>query len=166
MKNKSITYILIVGVLIVWGLIFYRIFSGMGGEEELSGIPSVANKKAVISNNEEEPLVLIANYRDPFLGTVSNTLIGSNYNQGTNQIVIKRKLPIVKKEVVLIDWSFLDYIGIVQNKETKKKVGLLNILGKEFMVSEGDTVNEVLVLKKERDSIFVKYKEEKKWIRR
>ena len=105
-------------------------------------------------------MVLFANYRDPFLGAASRAISVSgsdSYSNAASNGSIPRK-PVVKKEVkeeVPIDWSFLDYVGIVQNKETQKKVGLLVISGKEYMVNEKDEINGVTILRKERDSIQV-----------
>ena len=162
MKNKSTTYFLIFGVLAIWGGVFYRIFSGINTDEEVIIAP-VKNVLAKVPEKEEAAFLLLGNYRDPFLGTTSNAL-ASNNPDGLKRVRMKK--PEVKKEVIVIDWSFIDYIGIVQNKETAKKVGLVVLSGKEYMVNENDLVNEVLILKKERDSIFVQYKETKKWIRR
>lgn len=169
MKNKNVTYLLIAGVVVVWGLIFYRVFSGLdSGEDTVIAMP----KRKVIKQTqekEEEVLVLFANYRDPFLGGTSRAISVTRTDAyGSNTSSIPRK-PAVKKEKqeeVPIDWTFLDYVGIVQNKETKKKVGLLTISGKEYMVNEKDQINGVTILRKERDSIQVNYSGKDKWIRR
>lgn len=61
MKKNIITYILIFVVIVVWGIIFYRIFA-----------PSNKNKEGVVSSNikvsqtENERTGLSLNYKDPF----------------------------------------------------------------------------------------------------
>ncbi len=168
MKNKSATYILLTGVLIVWGLVFYRIFAGLGSEDVSSF--EIPQKKIINTSiqKEKEAFVLLANYRDPFIGGTSRALQSSGTFFGNNSSVQENKVKkvAVKKEEIVIDWNFLDYIGIVYNKETQKKVGLLVISGKEYMVNDKDVINEVAILRKERDSIQVEYKGVKKWLAR
>lgn len=167
-KNKTTTYILLTGVLLIWGLVFYRVFAGLSSEDEISY--QLPQKKIVqdIEQNKEEAFVLFANYRDPFLGNTSKAISGAGSvtvvpGNNTSQVKSKKKEP-EKKEPT--DWSFLDYIGIVNNKETNKQVGLLVISGKEYMVNDKDVINEVTIVKKVKDSLLVEYRGEKKWLRR
>ncbi len=170
MKSKTTTYILLAGVLVIWGWVFYTIFNGLNSDEDSSY--SMPEKKVVqtIKEEKEDVFVLLANYRDPFLGGTSSAISNSNsgntnFSNNTTTVQIKRQPKVeIKKEPT--DWSFLDYIGIVNNKETNKQVGLLIISGKEYMVNDKDIINEVIVLKKVKDSIWVEYRGEKKWLRR
>ena len=77
MKNKSTMYVLLVGVLIIWGLIFYRVFAGIGSDNTSSfAIPLKKSLQTTIQK-EEEVFVLLANYRDPFLGSTSRPISNS-----------------------------------------------------------------------------------------
>jgi hypothetical protein len=163
MKNKSTMYVLLAGVLIVWGLIFYRVFAGMNSDDTASFVIPQKKSSQSTTQKEEEPFILIANYRDPFLGGVSRPISNAISTVNNSSRQFKSNL---KKSKEVIDWSFLDYIGIVNNKETKKNVGLLIISGKEYMVNDGEVINGVTILRKERDSIQVEYVGEKKWVTR
>ena len=161
MKNKNTMYVLLVCVLIIWGLIFYRVFAGISSDDTSSFVLPPKQSLQTITQKEEDKFILLANYRDPFLGStsraISNSIVSLNNFSGQS----KSK---VKKEKVTIDWSFLDYIGIVYNKENKKKIGLLVVSGQEYMVNDNEVVNGVTILRKERDSIQVEYKGFKKWV--
>jgi hypothetical protein len=165
MKNKTMTYGLMAVVFLIWGLVFYRVFAGLDSGEENSFIPTTPKLVQSVEEEEENVLVLIANYRDPFLGGTSRAITNSSFNSDNNSVRVVRK-PEPKKEIIPIDWSFLDYVGIVLNKETQKKVGLLVISGKEYMVNEKEVINGVTILSKERDSIQVQFNGVKNWIKR
>jgi hypothetical protein len=164
MKNKTVTYVLLTGVLFIWGVVFYKIFAGMGSEDVASYELPQKKVAQILKQDKEETLVLLANYRDPFLGITSRTILNSGLGNSSLTQRKKIKTEPVKKEV--IDWSFLDYIGIINNKETKKQVGLLVVFNKEYMVNDKDVINDVTIIKKEKDSILVEYRKEQKWIRR
>ena len=163
MKNKSTTYILLTGVLAIWGLVFYKVFAGIDSEDTPSFVLPQKKSIQMATQKEEEVFVLLANYRDPFLGGTSKAISNSATASGKNSSGQLKKVK-VKKEEEIIDWSFLDYIGIIFNKETQKKVSILMISGKEYMVNDRDVINEVTILRKERDSIQVEYKGLKRWV--
>jgi hypothetical protein len=164
MKNKTTTYILLAGVALIWGIVFYKIFSGIGADNNPTLTLPV--KPAVVASDnttEDSVLILWANYRDPFLGTTVQSV--SNF-QAAPQKATAPKTAIKKEATTPIDWGFINYIGIVMNKETNKKVGIIKISGKEYMVNDKDVIDGVTILKKERDSIKVEYKGNKAWIKR
>jgi hypothetical protein len=160
------TYVLITGALIVWGLIFYKIVAGLGSDEVISTVNTQRRSSSQVAPEEDKGFILLSNYRDPFLGHTTRPVSSGDGIANNSRGIIKNKKTVPKKEAVVIDWSFVKYIGIVNNKETKKKVGLVIINGTEYMVNENDVICEVAILKKERDSILVEFKENKKWIRR
>jgi hypothetical protein len=167
--NKPLTYVLIGGVLLVWGVIFFRVFMGTA-----ETTPSIVSPRSVIRNEKQNSFArdtfdLLLSYRDPFLSNTARTGNGfaSFYSGQANGNVkaVKKKVK-VKEPVVEIDWSFISYLGLVNNKVQKKNIGLMVVNGKEYMINEGDRIEEITVLKKAKDSIQVSYKEQKKWIRR
>jgi hypothetical protein len=155
MKNKSTTYILLAGTLVIWFLIFYRVFAGINSEDIAKYELPIKKITQVPAEKQEEKFILLGNYRDPFLGATSMSLQNSTTSSGnsSSRSFGKIKKAEVKKDET-IDWSFIHYIGIVNNRTTMKEVGLLAIAGKEYMVNEKDEINQVTIIKKERDSIL------------
>jgi hypothetical protein len=168
MQKKGMTYILLAAVAMVWGLVFYRIFSSLGEEETWK--PKSSNSFVADTSSEiSENFVLSLNYRDPFLSKPSFSVNYSAIEPRSSEVVPKKtpaKAPKVAPAVVQTDWSFLRYIGSVKNQSSGKQVALLNIHGIEKVLGVGESSNDVQVLEHSRDSVFVEYRSEKKWIKR
>ena len=78
MKNKKLTYILVPLVLIVWGLIIYRIFNTIHNTDD----SPLLNTPIATINGEKNTLLdtfsLQLNYRDPFLGNLHRKISNEN----------------------------------------------------------------------------------------
>lgn len=161
MKNKKITYILIFSVVALWGIIFYRIFIAMGDKEET--IVQVPAKKAAyfkMVNHQNDQVLLTFDYRDPF--TSINAIEPITPAQSQNTAPMPIPLPIAKP---VVNWSAISYTGYINNLNTKQKLAMLSVNGKELMLAEGQDLNGVKLLKYAGDSIKVKYQNETRYIR-
>jgi hypothetical protein len=160
MKNKSVTYVLIGVVVLIWGVIFYRIIHA-ATEDSSEG--STAPTRPLVSNNVQEvedTFELIAHYRDPFLG---KTTFYSNDDQRAG--LTRKKKTSAAKTILptpAIDWSFIAYLGTIRNKQLKKEVGILRINGNETIVGVNDRVGDVTVLKITRDSATITFQNVRK----
>jgi hypothetical protein len=166
MQKKGMTYILLAAVAMVWGLVFYRILSSLGEEE--TSTPKISKTVVAETNSEiSDTFVLSLNYRDPFL---SKSTVSVNYSttQPSSSVVVQQKVPtkVAKVAPEQTDWSFLRYIGSVKNQSSGKQVALLSIHGIEKVLGVGESSNDLKVLEHSRDSVFVEYRSEKKWIKR
>ena len=68
MKNKKNIYILLPAVILIWGLLGYRIFSGLKPSNTAEEKLTVRAFKPQ-ELKESEPFTISTDYRDPFLGT-------------------------------------------------------------------------------------------------
>lgn len=149
MKNKKNIYILIPVVVLVWGLIGYRIFAGIN--------PSAVEHTKIEQRTVFKPEQLVenrnftieANYRDPFLGTLEN--------QYSNKPK-KKKIKVKKEEVVFPD---IQYKGMFKPGNHGKTVFLIEIDGSQLMFKLKEEHHEVKLLKGDKEQIVVKYKTEK-----
>lgn len=145
MKN---IYILIPAVLLVWGIIGYRIFSGIAPSqkktEEIAILSSFQPKEAMI----KEVFELKLDYRDPFLGTLSIR----------EKKIIKPK-PRVKDSIVFPD---IHYKGIFSSSNKSNTIFLVMIDGYQEMFKKHETHQQVKLLKGDKKKITIKYKTEKK----
>ena len=73
MSKQQKTYLLLAGVLVVWGVIGYQIFSQLKPTGNISPIKSENFKYVPKSKIEQEKYFVKANYRDPFLGKLYAT---------------------------------------------------------------------------------------------
>jgi hypothetical protein len=159
-NNKTSTYILLIIVLGLWIVVFYRIYKSFFSEDEGEMVAVVNAKPNKIVLEDSNTFLLKANYQDPFLGKFATSLMRSGNSSGVVTTVNKTSIPKVKIEPVKIDWSFIKYFGLIKNHQTQKQVALVSINGRQHMVSEGDNVDEVLFVKNFRDSIKITYQRE------
>ncbi|MNL72891.1 hypothetical protein D3C87_1982790 [compost metagenome] len=65
-----------------------------------------------------------------------------------------------------INWEIIKYLGYVVSPDTKKLVSIVAINGNERMLSDGEFLEGVKLLKNRRDSILVSWQGKKKYIKR
>ncbi len=167
MKNKKVTYLLLASVAVVWGLIVYRIVLGLGDDTDSLAAPS-AKKDIVVYSEKKEAYKLLLNYADPFLkggrgissgltgGALSTNVYASSATRQPAKVTAKKEpKPVVAP--VVIDWSFISYIGLIGNRNSAQKIGLLTVHAKEFVVKEKDVVDGVTVVRLTKDTLAVSY---------
>ena len=159
MKNKKLTYFLIFIVLVVWGMIIYRIFDAAGGNDDTTPIASVKPAKEPYNDFTipKDTTKLLLNYRDPF-GLVK-------FKDTTTLAVSKHlKSAIQLQPKPAINWTFIQYSGYIRNPSSKKLIALVSINGKNEMLLEGDTKDQVKLIKNLRDSIKISFNGKTKFI--
>jgi hypothetical protein len=157
-KSKKSVYILIPIVVIVWGLIAYKIIVGMNaGDDNLTFTADTNNH--FINNMEADTFSLILAYRDPFLGKNLYQQQESNVwnNEDNNQ---KKKQTELIKQPVTISWPGVAYLGLILNKKTGIYVSLIKIDNKEHLLLEGQEAKGIKVLKANKDSVIVQFQKE------
>lgn len=70
MKNKKITYLLLIVSIVLWGFIGWKVYSTFNFTQP--EIP-IAKKETLII--EKDSISLLLNYRDPFLGKYNSSII-------------------------------------------------------------------------------------------
>ena len=71
MKNKKLTSGLLMVVVLVWGLIFYKIFNAIGSSGKVAYNKSLDNDRKDTEMTNRDTFNIINNYRDPFLGSMA-----------------------------------------------------------------------------------------------
>jgi len=146
MKNKKNIYILLPAVLLVWGLLGYRIFSTVN--------PSIKKQQTVAASNnfkpqllqESETFTINADYRDPFLGTVAQKKI-SKTKKIAKTITKKPKVP----------FPSIMYKGLVSSKKKNQQVFLISINGQQFFFKKNSTKNEVKLLRGSSKQVVLQF---------
>ncbi|MBO9702113.1 MAG: hypothetical protein J7604_18030 [Sporocytophaga sp.] len=166
MKGKKMTYILLGGVVLVWGLIFMRIYKSLFSD---SGVAEVSRSVVRKERNYEvkDTFELIAKYRDPFLGNIQASVRPVVFTGSVNTFRNKPKTtPKPKEPEVMIDWSVISYIGLIKNPGSNKNVSLMLIRGNEYLMEEGNVRDDVKLIKNLKDSVKVLYSGKEKFIKR
>jgi hypothetical protein len=170
MKGKAATYVLGLLVAVVWGLIIYRIIDATHEEETLvaSSIVPVSKEPLNDYTMTEDTSKLQLNYRDPFAVTASapDTVKVIPVRQLVTPAIkaISTNSNPVKPVPPAMNWGFINYTGYIKNPATKKLLALVHINGKELMLTEGESAEQVKLLKNLRDSIQIVYHGKTKYI--
>ncbi|MBI5542197.1 MAG: hypothetical protein HY951_19225 [Bacteroidia bacterium] len=163
MKNKSVRYILIFSVILVWGTIAYKIFSYVNSDED-----EIVNQNTSKQKSEQTTITdtfqLVASYRDPFLGRAIITNVQNTNQNSQKTIKTEKQKEVPKIENKTISWPKLSYQGIIVNQKSKNQTGLLKINGKDFIIHQGNIVAEMEIVRLYNDSVTVKYSEDLKTI--
>jgi len=147
MKSKRNTYILLSAVLVLWGLIGYRVLASMNPPKE--------NNTRVVKTEKFQPKEILAketysiqaNYRDPFLGTIEKS---------------KKKPRVVSKQIKeKVVFPSVEYKGIFSSKNKKNTVFLIVINNKKEMFKIKEVHQNVKLLQGDKEKITVRYKTEK-----
>lgn len=151
-KNKKITYLLLVLVVLIWGLIFYRIYSNFGGkiEVEKSMPHSVVIEKR---DTRDSVLTLSLNYPDPFL---------KGEDQSFDPLISLEQNDHIPSPV--INWPLIEYRGLLTSNNTNESTGLLRIQNADLLVKQGKIYASIKIKTLSRDSICLEYQHESRWV--
>lgn len=142
MKKQQKTYLLLAGVLIIWGVIGYQIFSQLNPIEKTSFINNKETEFVPVKRIEQEKYIVKANYRDPFLGkTHSNKRVKPGNNTAK------------KKEI--IPFPSVVYTGIVEGKLAKSYIITVN--GKQEILKINQTFDNITLLRANGKEATIKF---------
>ena len=162
MTPKAMRYVLLAAVVVVWSLILYKVLRAVDNDAPL---PATNNKSIkTITSSQEDTFSLLANYNDPFLAPDMMYADDMVFPQSKGEVdTAPRKTPPPPE---VIDISFIRYIGMIQNTTRKVKAAVLIIRGKEILMTEGQTAENITVLNISKSGITIRYKNKKMIISR
>lgn len=155
MKNKKLTIILLPLVVAIWGTIFWKIFSG-GNQTPSPATPVSRQQMGVQEGNAvRDTINLSFQYPDPFLGTRW---------QEPDEMEAPVN-PVVRPNVV-VAWPSVEYMGSVGKHNGTKRLAMLVIGSREFLVRENETTQNIKILSIARDSVKLEYQGDARVLRR
>lgn len=141
MKNNYVKYGLILVVAVIWGRIIINYFGLFEGTDELDYVPEVFVKPhKKVDTMQDYQLKL--DYSDPFLSQHSQ----SNYakpmtnSNSSSKTTSNKPIKIDKKEPIVA------YKGLVKNKNSSKKTGLVIIDNKSHLVTINKEIKAIKIL--------------------
>lgn len=148
LKNKKITYLLIVLVALIWGLIFFKIYANFGGKKlaEKNLPQSVARAE---NGQRDSIFTLSCNYPDPFLKGSGQSIAAPIKNTGNPKNVT---------------WPLIEYRGLMTGNNKNESTGLLKVQTSNLLVKQGKVYSEIKIRTITRDSIFLEFQNECRWI--
>jgi hypothetical protein len=159
MKNKKLTYFLGFAVLVIWGLIIYRVIGAFNSDDDQATTAPVSRKKEPFNDYAvpKDTTRLILNYRDPFgLIPFKDTVKAVSHERMARNITVAA--------ATAMNWGFIKYSGYIRNPRSKQLIALVQINGKSADMREGDVVDKVKLLKNMQDSVKVLFNGKTKFI--
>jgi hypothetical protein len=153
MKNKKYVPFLAIAAIVVWGLIIYRVLTGQGGDDDQL-IPDAPAKDQKEAYNDyaiiKDTTRLNLNYQDPF---------------GQKKLVdtVSVKKPVImavkKSNLVgpVVNMEKIRYSGYIRNPQSKKLIAMISINGKMLSLAEGETTENLKLIKNLQDSVKISY---------
>ena len=155
MKKRKTLYIMLPLVILVWGFVCYQLFSSFFTTPNYA--KAEVKQEVKITEIKKETFLLVANYRDPFLGKKARSRIKKTV-AGTSERTTVSTVKTTK------NWPSISYKGMIKNNNSEKKVGIFNVNGKEYLIKEKETVNEITFLSINKSKVSVRYQIELKTI--
>ena len=140
-------------VIAVWGAIGYKIFTYFS-KSNVVALPTTNVFKTAGIKVKKEKFKLDASYNDPFLKEIKERVIQPMQPIG-NRVEFQSLKPQVK-------WPEIKYSGVVETSNKEKRVGLLQVDKKDFLISSGDSIARLKVIKIYKDSLRLKFSNEEK----
>ncbi len=170
MFKKKINIVLVSALIVVWGIIMYKLFWPAGADEEIADFtPPTATTGEV---EVPDSIVLALDYRDPFLGKQkrpkrnhSSSSSGSNSNRGNSaQTRVKQPVKTVVPDAVSL-WPQVVYVGMIKNAESSEQVAIVHVNNQSFQMAVGDSASGVVLGSMSSDSILVEWQSNKKVVK-
>lgn len=167
MKNKKTTYILFFLVILIWGIIGFRIYNHVH-DSGTDQTPFVILPLSRAGSDTSGTKRLKLNYNDPFLKrnvSVAKTITmpEKKYSAQTN---IRRRIGEFNRKAPekSVSWPDVSYSGLILNDKTNEELGLLQVNNESYLIRNGDIRNDIIIVKIFSDSIFVSYQDETRTI--
>ncbi|MFC4221171.1 hypothetical protein [Flagellimonas marina] len=141
MSKNLRTYVLLALVLILWGIIGFKVIGTLSPEPQ----PEIVVKRTsqdLKSVKKRDTFSLIADYRDPFLGTLP-----PRKKKTGKRPVAKKEMP--KKNIV--------YSGLVSQTGSGSTLFFISIDGRQYTLSKNEEVDNVRLLRGNEENIRVRY---------
>lgn len=155
MSKKVINGVLIAFMLVIWAIVFNKIFNFIGNDpvaSDLSANRKIINTSAFNFSKDTFKLKKIA--RDPFLE--HTPVIKKNKVSPKKTTKKSDKKKSIKKPVIHTEWPKLNYYGYIRGHKSKSKLILIKIDDKLHKLREGDKIDELIIKKVFHDSITIK----------
>lgn len=144
MKKQHRTYLLLVLVIGIWGVVGFRLVKAINPSNELENTAMDVQKFVPTEIKERKKFDIVANYRDPFLGTFETPKP-------------KPKVKAIKREVEQKPKKNISYTGFISGADAKNSIFFVTIDGTQHMMEINGTVQEVKLLQGSKDYIRVRH---------
>ncbi|MEP3208641.1 MAG: hypothetical protein ABJN95_05605 [Maribacter sp.] len=142
MHKNTKTYLLLTAVLLIWGIIGYKVFSGNSDVTEAEASFKKSPLRS-LPTQVKDTFSILTDYRDPFLGTFPKKKVKKT--KRTSKLK-KTAEPEIK----------IQFTGLVTDKNSKQRIFFVNINGQQHLMSVKDEIQKVQLLSGTSTSIRVR----------
>ena len=144
MKKNHKTYLLVSLVLIVWGILGFKVVNSISPSTNVKLSTASSEKFVPKAIKERDTFSILADYRDPFLGTMPKKKV-----LGKPKIVRPKKKKAPEKQIA--------YTGFITESTSGNKIFFVSIENRQYMMSIGDIQNEVKLIAGSKEVVKVRY---------
>lgn len=143
LKNKNTLIFLFPVVVIIWGIVIWKVVGSFTDEIQVLPIPNHVDKK-VVQIIPKDTFSLIEMDNDPFLGVA--------YNKPKTPTKVTGKAP------VEIEWPPIEYLGLVSDTDVSSRIHVLMIEEQQHLMETGTEVDGVKLVMSRQDGVILKYR--------
>ncbi|WP_442845045.1 hypothetical protein [Leeuwenhoekiella sp. H156] len=154
-KNKIKTYALSIVVIAIWSVIGYQIYSALNPSDNPFIVPKAPTEFKSELGNQKETFNILNNYRDPFLGKLPE--------KKDKPEAKLTSMPVVRDTII---FPVIEYRGTVQSAEAKQTVFSVSVNGTEAILSAGESIQEVTLVRGNASEISISFKGKRKVIKK
>ncbi len=138
----------------IWGIIGYKIISGINSEE-----PEVTEQNMVTTFNPKKAIKadmfsISKVERDPFLGTLERTKTKKTTGKSLKS-----------KPKLLQNLPSITYGGLIKKKSSTEQIFVVNINNQQYLLKKGQVADSVKLLRGDLKEIVVRYKSKSQTIK-
>lgn len=155
-KNKTSTYLLLILVIAIWGIIVYKIVEARQGDVGSSEY-LLSKKNTQIPANPK----FVLNYRDPFLDRTehpTSKVVPKKTIQPPKIPAIQRQPTISYSALLANVRSSLTFNGIIANRTRKGLIGVIQKNGEILHVTVLSSIDSLKVIGITKDTLLLKGK--------
>mgnify|MGYP006921595930 CR=1 FL=1 len=151
MKNKKNIYILLPAVILIWGVLIYKIIRGLNPSLSFAQSAVISKTFKPEKLKESQSFTIRADYRDPFLGTTEKK---------KKKIITKKKnIATVKDES--IPFPQIIFKGVVTPKGNNEEVFLIIVNGQQHLFKKKSTYDGVTLLLGNNKQVTLQFQDQK-----
>lgn len=152
LNSKALNYFLVLAVLVLWGIIMYRLFSTKEVDKEAGARVMVD----VVTLKTSEPVQYeLIKTEDPFRLNKKQT------RRVTSIAPIKElKEKVLPREKKQKTWPTVKFDGTIKNKNSNDLISLIVVNGYSWLASEGMKMNGLQLVEQFIDSVQISYEGE------
>lgn len=147
LKSKKSLYFLLPGVILIWGLLIWKIIGSFSDQSPVS-LPVQVYAKKPVQVKKKDTFSLIKLEQDPFLGTAY-----------TKPVVVQKNTYNVTP---LIEWPPINYLGLVSDSQIASQIHILNINNNQYLLETGEEAEGVRLIRSKQEKVTMSYKGKQK----